>query len=293
MKVGINLSLWTARPDADEHAPILRHLAPWGYDGVEFHVAMLSLDEVKAMGDAAAAAGLACVPSLVLPASIADPVSDDPGLRRAAVEAIKLGVDKARAVGSDTLVGPLFQGLGRETGQPPTPEEWRRAIEVIREAGLYAAEHGVRIALEPLNRFEMYMVNTAADGVRFCDEVGLANVGLLLDTHHANIEEDDVPRAWTAAAPRLFYVHISENHRGTPGSGHAAPPEVFRALRGTGINYDGWITIEAPGVNVSQLVTRMKLWRKVYEREEDVAVQGLAYIRNQWQLAADSATQEI
>jgi len=84
--------------------------------------------------------------------------------------------------------------------------------------------------MEPLNRFETDLVNTVEQGLDLCDRIGRANVGLLLDTFHMNIEEKSFTEAMTRAGDRLFHMQVAENDRGTPGSGHVPWDEVFRAL---------------------------------------------------------------
>ncbi|MBW7460395.1 sugar phosphate isomerase/epimerase, partial [Paenibacillus sepulcri] len=200
-------------------------------------------------------------------------------LRQAAVDALKRSIDHTKAAGADLMCGPLFQGLGRFTGRAPEKDEWDFAVETLREAGKYADSLGVTLALEPLNRFEMYLVNTMAEGARFVREVGLPNVGLLADTHHGNIEENDVAEAWRNTGPSIKHVHISENNRGVPGSGHAIRPEVFEALEQIG--YDGWLTIEAFGMTVPGLISRLHLWRSFSEHNDDAARLGIDFIRNQ------------
>jgi D-psicose/D-tagatose/L-ribulose 3-epimerase len=286
MRIGMHLCLFTAQPTAAEHGPILSRLKQWGYDGVEMHVAMTTRADLHELSRQAADLGLGCVANLVMPASAADPASSDPTLRQAALDMIRQAIEKAAILKSELIVGPMFQGLGRFSGLPPTEQEWNWAADVIRQGAKEAAAANIRLALEPLNRFEMYMVNTVADGARFCDLVGASNVGLLVDTHHGNIEENDVPAAWTAVADRIFHVHISENHRGIPGTGHAARPEIFAALRDMG--YDGWINIETPSHKIPRLVPRLHLWRGLFEREEPVAVEGLRYIRRQWAEVKDA-----
>ncbi|MCC2684540.1 MAG: sugar phosphate isomerase/epimerase, partial [Paenibacillaceae bacterium] len=198
-------------------------------------------------------------------------------LRRAAVEQLKRSVQNTRAIGADLMCGPLFQGLGRFTGLPPSRDEWKYAVESLREVGEFARTLQVNIALEALNRFEMYMVNTVADGARFVEEVGLDNVGLLVDTHHGNIEEHQTAQAWEEVAKHIFHVHISENHRGVPGSGQAIPGEIFHVLRR--ISYDKWLTIEAFSQDVPGLIPRLHLWRAYAEHQDDPARLGIDFIR--------------
>jgi D-psicose/D-tagatose/L-ribulose 3-epimerase len=283
MKVGMNLLLWTIHPTAQEHGPLLRQIKEWGFDGVEFPLMAMQTTDVREIARQCDDLGLGRTAILAFGADEADPISPDATLRRRAVDLMKASLDKTRELGADILVGPMFQGLGRFTGAAPTPQERAWCLESLGEVANHAASMHVRLGLEPLNRFEMYLTNTVADAARFCDELGMANVGLLADTHHANIEEEDPAGAWKNVAKRIFHVHISENHRGIPGSGHAVTPGIFRALRESG--YDGWLTIEAFGQNVPELIVPLHIWRSFFEREEDVAVEGLRHIREGWERA--------
>ena len=277
MNVGMNLLLWTDRPTAAEHGPLLEKLKTWGYDGVEFPTAGMTPEDIREMARRCDDLGLGRTTILALDAAQADPASSDAALREAAVTEITRVVDQAVAIGASILAGPLFQGLGRFTGTAPTESEWQWAQDAIRQAGEYAAEHDVQLALEPLNRFEMYMVNTMADGARFVRGVALDNVGLLADTHHSNIEENDTIAAWQDVVEHIVHVHISENHRGIPGSGHAIPPALFGMLEQQG--YTVWLTIEAFGLGVPGLIPRLFLWRMTAPNEDAVAEQGLRFLR--------------
>jgi D-psicose/D-tagatose/L-ribulose 3-epimerase len=279
MKIGINLLLWTDSPDAVEHAALLRKVKEWGFDGVEIPIDGVSRNGASALGAVLDELSLERTTISALDATQADPSSRDASLRQAAVDAMKRNIEHTKAAGAQLMCGPLFQGLGRFTGRGPEKDEWSYAVETIREAGEYAQTLGIKMALEPLNRFEMYMVNTMADGARFIREVDLPNVGLLADTHHGNIEENNVADAWLNAGSYINHVHISENNRGVPGSGHAIGLDIFQALEHMG--YDGWITIEAFGLTVPGLIPRLHLWRSYSEHNDDAAKLGLAFIQDQ------------
>lgn len=118
-----------------------------------------------------------------------------------------------------------------------------RAAETLRAAAEFAADVGIRLALEPLNRYETDLVNTVEQGLELCDLVGLPNVGLTLDTYHMNIEERSVGAAVAAAGRRCFHVQASENDRGIPGTGHVTWGEVAAAL--DDIAYAGSVVIES------------------------------------------------
>jgi D-psicose/D-tagatose/L-ribulose 3-epimerase len=287
MKVGINLLLWTVHPNATEHAPLLESIKAWGFDGVEFPLAGMATSDARDLGVRCEELRLERTAIFSLTGCEADPASPDPAQRQAAVERIKHAVDLAHMLGSELLAGPLFQRLEQFTGMPPTLDEWRWSLDAIRQSARYAAQGGIRLALEVLNRFEMYLVNTIADGARFCRETGLSNVGLLADTHHSNIEEPRPAKAWADHLDTIFHVHISENDRGIPGRGHAATPEIFAALRRGG--YDGWCMIEAFSPKVEALRTRLHVWRPFFESEEQAARLGLEFVRSAWAAAGQAA----
>ena len=282
MKVGMNLLLWTDRPNYKEHKGLLKKIKDWGFDGVEFHINEFTEEDSKEFRKLCEDLGLKNTSTIALDASKSDPASEDPNKRQSAIDEIKKAVDNTILLGGNIIVGPLFQGLVRFSGKAPTKDEWNWAADCIREAGEYAKQAGVRLALEPLNRFEMYMVNTMADGYKFVNNVGLENIGLLADTFHSNIEEKNTVDAWNEAMNKIYHVHISENDRGIPGTGHAIPVEIFTLLKEN--NYDGWLTIEAFNDKVPGLISRLNLWRSYAARNKDIAIQGLKFIRENLKL---------
>lgn len=283
MKVGINLLLWTDKPSS-VHAPLLQRIKNWGFDGVEFPVLAMDSAGIRELGSVCNSLGLKRSALVALSAADADPSHPDPKLRSAAVDELKRCVDKTRAVGADILVGPLHQGLGRFTGAGPTDDDWNRSSDVIRTVAEHAAAMHVDLAIEPLNRFEMFLTNTVEAAARFVKTVNMPNVGILADTHHSNIEEEKPAEAWSRVMKQVNHVHISENHRGIPGKGHAANAAMFHAVRKSG--YDRWLTIEAFGLSVPGLIQPLHLWRPFFDKEEDVAVLGLRHIRENWARAA-------
>jgi len=278
MRVGMNVLLWTDKPDPSRHLGLLQSIKEWGFDGAELPADNMDPADARAFGLILKELGLGCSTIAALDAAVADPASPDPRLRQGALDTLKLAIENTHALGGNVLCGPLFQGLGRFSGRGPQPDEWDYAVQTLRAAGEYAAGLGIKLALEPINRFEMYMVNTLGDGVRFVRQVALPNVGLLADTHHGNIEELSVPDAWREAAEHIVHVHISENNRGVPGSGHAVPKDVFDVLKEVG--YKGWLTIEAFGQQVPGLIPRLHLWRDYAAHPDDAARLGVQYIRH-------------
>src|SRR5688572_25309372 len=174
-RIGINLMAWSAEIDVSLF-PALREM---GYDGVELPIFDPARFDASSVRAALRGSGLACTVSSALPpgASLLDMSQAAAGIRflRGLLEA-------CAAVGAELLCGPLYAPVGQLTGLPRTDDEWRSAVMALRMIALASEELGVRIAIEPLNRFETYFLNTAADGCRLIDEVGSPAIGLLLDT---------------------------------------------------------------------------------------------------------------
>jgi D-psicose/D-tagatose/L-ribulose 3-epimerase len=148
----------------------------------------------------------------------------------------------------------------------------------MRQNAENAQKCGVMLGCEYLNRFECYFLNTAVDMVRFVREVDHPNCRMMYDTFHANIEEKDPLEAIRTCAPYTVHVHISENDRSTPGRGHVPWAATFKTLKETG--YDGWMVIEAFGLALPELAAATKIWRRMYSSEEQLARDGLAFMKS-------------
>jgi D-psicose/D-tagatose/L-ribulose 3-epimerase len=208
-----------------------------------------------------------------------NPISPDAKVRAAGIEQSRRTLDCCQAVGAETLVGPYHSALGLFTGAGPTQDEWHWGVECMRQVAEHAGTVGVMLAVEYLNRFETYLLNTAADTARFVAEVNHPACRMMYDTFHANIEEKNMAAAIQSAAPYLVHVHISENDRSTPGQGSIDWETNFNALRE--VNYDGWLMIEAFGLALPELVAATKIWRRMYESEEQLARDGLAFMKRE------------
>ncbi len=167
---------------------------------------------------------------------------------------------------------------------PPGEAEWEASVDVLQAAADYAARAGLTLVCEFLNRFEIYLLNDAAQAARFVRCVNRANVGVHYDTFHAHIEEKDVAGAIESAGAGIRHVHVSENDRSTPGRGQVRWAETFSALRRVG--YDGWLTIEAFGAALPSLAAATRIWRRMFVDEEVLAREGLAFVRAAWAEAA-------
>jgi len=233
MKTGFDMLLWTTHV-TEEHLPLLEKLKKIGYDGVEIPVFEGDVAHFETVGKVIKDNGLLCASVTVIPDEQHNPISADAKHREAAVEYLKWAIDCSEALGSEVLCGPFYQPLGVFSGQGPTEEEKQRAAQVHRRAAEFAAKANLSLALEYLNRFECYFLNTMADAAAYVKRVNHPNVGVHFDTFHANIEEKDPVGCISSHIDVIKHVHISENDRGTPGTGHIDWPGTFKALRSGG-----------------------------------------------------------
>jgi len=209
-----------------------------------------------------------------------DLAHEDPERRRNALDYLDRLFALAAAVGSPHVCGPAYSAVGKERRPDDArPAERARVVDGLKEAAERAAGYGVLLALEPLNRYETDLVNTAEQGVELCDEIGADNVGLLLDTYHLNIEEKSVGDALRLAGDRLFHVHACENDRGTPGTGHVPWDEVFAALRDAG--YDRQLVIESFTPLVKEIARAVSLWRPLDAEGDALAAGGFRFLHGQ------------
>lgn len=278
MQIGMNLLLWTAFVTED-HLPLIESLRELGFDGVELPLGGGDTAHYESLARGIAATGAAVTTCLGLEPEN-NPASADPAVRAAALQRLRGAIDSTAALGGGVLCGPLHSAFKVFAGRGPTEDEFRWSAEVLHGAAEHAATCGVTLALEPLNRFECYLANTVAQGLRLVELADHERVTLHYDTHHMHIEERDAAEAIGRAARSLGHVHISENDRGVPGRGQVAWGPSFEALHAAG--YDGWLTIEAFGTADPEFAAAIHIWRDFVDDPHTLAREGLAFIREQW-----------
>ena len=285
MKIGMNLLLWTGHV-GEEHVPVLRALKATGFDGVEVPVFdVTDPGHYRWLAGVLDDLGLERTVVALIPDEAHNPLVADPACRQRAVDHLERVIACTATLGGQVLAGPWFQPLGVFSGDRPSEAELERCAEVHRRVLPPMREAGITPGLEPLNRFEAYLLNTCEQAIAYHRRVGGEGIGILYDTFHAHIEEKDPVAALHAlhAAGALSHVHISENDRGTPGRGHAKIAETIAALKALG--YDGWLTIEAFGRGVPELAAATRVWRDFFANPEEVYTEGFALIRETWDAA--------
>lgn len=190
---------------------------------------------------------------------------------------LKQAVETTAAIGADTLAGCLYCHLGTLSGQGPTPDELETCANVLGEVARYAELRGIRLGLEPVNRYETYVLNTGEDTVKLIHAIGASNMFVHFDTYHMNIEEQGFAKPLQAAGPLCGYIHISESDRGIPGTGNVHWDQVFSGLKT--IDFAGPLVLEAFAAINPDLRAATCLWRPRSYSAEELATRGLAFMQ--------------
>lgn len=276
-KLGMNLFPWTVTMNENLSAT-LAFLKSLGFDFVETPINDTNLSKWENIGRTIRALGLNVQACTILPAELSL-ISPEEPVRQAGIDYLKGVIDATAALGARILMGPFFAGFKTFTGTSATEQEWNWSVDAMRILAEHAQLRDVTLAVEYLNRFEIYLITCAEELVRYIEAVDHPNCRAAFDTFHANIEEKSMTEAIKALAPYLVHIQISENDRSTPGKGHIHFDEVFTALNN--INYTGPIAIEAFGQNPPEMAAAAHIWRKMFVSPEQVAVDGFAFLKSE------------
>jgi len=255
---------------------LLPHIASLGFDVIELPIETVGQFEVTRVGELAREHGLD-----VSICAVIGPGRDllvageaDEGIRY-----LRSCIDVAQALGSPAVAGPFYSAVGRCWRS--TPEERARDVaqvaRTLRGLGEYAADRGVRLGVETLNRFETSFLNTTAQALELIDRVDHPSVGLALDVFHLGIEEKHVGDALRAAGSRLVHLQVAENDRGTPGTGSLPWRDIAKALQEIG--YGGRVVIETFSDRVEAIARAAAIWRPLAPDADTLAREGLAFLR--------------
>jgi D-psicose/D-tagatose/L-ribulose 3-epimerase len=278
MRTGMNLLLWTGFVTSEQY-PLLANLKKAGFDGVELPLFEGDANHYKAVAKELKNLGMACTTVTVV-GEENNPISPDAKIRQAALDRHKWAIEMTALLGGENLCGPYHSPLGVFSGTGPTDDEKKRAADVLRQSAEFAKQHNVMLAIEYLNRFECYFLTTAAQAKALVQAVNHPHLRTMYDTFHANIEEKSPEAAIKNLAGHFVHVHISENDRGTPGTGMVHWDETFKALKE--VKYDGWLVIESFGRALAALAAATKVWRDLFPSAEEVYTQGLRFIKERW-----------
>jgi D-psicose/D-tagatose/L-ribulose 3-epimerase len=278
LAIGISTFVWYSPLSDESLSAIAPKVAEWGFDAIELPVESVGDWDPQRTHELLAKSGLKGVVGAVMPAG------------RELVQASKTAisetqaylrscVDAASIIGSPVVTGPVYASVGRTWRQ--TPDERKSAIEELRRnlkpVVAYAAERHVRLALEPLNRYETSLVNTAEQAYEIVEPLSPDGIGVTLDTYHMNIEERSSADAIRLVGDRLVYFQVCGNDRGAPGKDQIDWPGIGKALAEVG--YEGIASIESFTSSNITIATAASIWRPLGHSQDDIARDGLAFLQ--------------
>lgn len=277
MKTGMNLLLWTDHVTEAQDG-VLESIKAIGFDAVE--VPIFNTDDLaayKRLGDRLKSLGLSATAVTVMGSTDINPISADAKSRDAAVAYLDRVLECGQHFGCEILCGPLHSTIGHFSGTGPTQDEFKHGVETMQRVAEKAQARGIRLAVEYLNRFENYFLTTGQQAEALVRAVDHPSFRMMYDSFHAHIEEKDQAAAIRSAAEETIHVHVSENDRGTPGTGQVAWDSFFEGLKQS--NYDGYLTIEAFGLALPALAAATRVWRPLFPDAEGLCRDGLAFIK--------------
>ena len=272
MLFGAHAFIWAGEWTPEGAEKVIRGAAQAGLDFVEIPLLRPENMDVTATRALLDRYGIGCTCSLGLPKA-----AHLPSAPEKAESFLESAVDVAAGLEAPVLCGVLYAHLGTLTGRPPEVGELEAVARVLKNVARYAAERGVSLGVEAVNRYETYLINLAEQADAMLDRVGEPNVFVHLDTYHMNIEEKGFYDPIVATGERMQYIHLSESDRGTPGTGNVHWDEVFRGLKA--IDYDGYLVMESFAAINEDLAGATALWRDVVGDPEALIRDGLGFLR--------------
>lgn len=271
-KLGIFMNFWEKNWDAD-HAKYIKKVKKLGFDILEFQAQPLlemTDEKIRNLKKLADDEGIELTYSLGLDPNF-DVSSLDESVRLGGVKYLQNIIRKMKIGGGTLLSGVSYAGWGTPNVIMDSKEAYlNQSVKSMREIVKVAEECGVTYCVEAVNRFETCLINTAKEAVDYCDMIDSPNIGVLLDTYHMNIEENNIGDAIRYAGEYLKGFHTGECNRAAPGRGHLDWDEIFKAL--SDIKYTGRIVSEPfvmPGGEVGDAV---KLWRNLVSENTEAVI---------------------
>jgi len=277
MLFGASTFIWTS-PFSNDKLSLIDHAKRLGFDILEICIEDPDTIDVASISARLTEVGLkATVCGAFGPNR--DLSADAGEVRANGIAYLSRCIEIASALGATSVVGPMYSATGKTRMLEPAErgKQWRLAVESIQRVATIAADHGVKLGIEPLNRFETDLVNTVEQGMRMVEDIGRSNVGLLVDTFHMNIEEKDIPAALRRADGHIVEFHACSSDRGTPGEDHLPWPAIVSALRDTA--FQGPVVIEAFTPGIKEIARAVSIWRPLAESEDALASNGLRHLK--------------
>jgi D-psicose/D-tagatose/L-ribulose 3-epimerase len=275
---GVSTWLWTSPFTTESIRELFPKIAGMGYDVVEIALEDPSLVDCKMVKKALKEYNLkAGICGAFGPSR--DLTNEDVSVHANCFSYIEACLDFCAELETGFFGGPMYSAVGKARMVPPEQrkKEWALAVKNLRKVSEMAEARGLKIALEPLNRFESDLVNTADDAVRLINDINHPAAQIMLDGFHMNIEEKDIENAIITCGDNLVHIQVSENYRGTPGTGQTNWGAYKRGLEA--INYKGTVTIESFTTGNQELAGAVCFWHPMAESQDGFASNGIEFLK--------------
>lgn len=276
LKYAVHAYAWTGRW-SNATLDLIDRAKRLGFDVIE--IPLMDIEDVdpRAIRPRLQKAGIGVYTSTACPET-ADITADDSGTRARGLEYLKRCVKVSAELGAKVFSGVIYSALGRRIAGPPDDRYWNRAAEALKEVAQLARQFDMTIGIEPVNRYETFLVNTCDQAVRLRSLIGEPNVAVHLDAYHMNIEENNFYEPTIKAAPFLCHYHLSESHRGIPGTGTVDWEGIYRALAEAG--YSGVVGLESFVEVAPAMQGATCIWRLMAPSSDVLLSDGLKYLKS-------------
>jgi D-psicose/D-tagatose/L-ribulose 3-epimerase len=278
VRIGVNTWVWVSPCDDAAVAMLAPRVAKWGFDVLELPVEKPGDWDPARTATVLGDLGLGASVCLVMPPG-RELVTADAATVRATQDYLRRVLDAAAAIGAPAIAGPAYTSVGRtwRLSDAERVAAYAQLRENLAPVVEHAAQVGVRIGVEPLNRYETSLLNTVEQTLEALDGLSPAHIGIALDTYHLNIEERDPPAAARRAAGRIVHVQVCANDRGAPGADHIDWRGFLAALDDA--DYAGPLCIESFTAENATIATAASIWRPLARSQDALATDGLAFLR--------------
>ena len=274
---GVSTWLWQS-PFTSESVSLFPKIKKMGFDVVEIPVEIPSEIDGKLVKKALDDNGLsATVCGAFGPTK--DLTANDVTLHENCFSYVKECFELCNHLETDFLAGPMYSAVGkaRMVSEEQRKVEWNRAVTNLYKVCEMAKQQNLSIALEPLNRFESDLINSAKDVMKLITDINQPNAKVLLDGFHMTIEEQNIRKAIQLVGYKLIHVQVSENHRGIPGTGLTPWADFKKGLED--INYKGAMVIESFTPEIKELAEAVCIWKTLADSQDQFASEGIQFLK--------------
>ena len=274
MKFGIHAYAWCSKW-SNETLDLIDRTKELGLDFIELPLMVLEEFDTKSIDSRLKKNELHAVTSTVL-FSETDITSTDKTIRQKGTEYLKDCVRATAEIGADSFSGVIYSQHVKAISERPTIDHWEHSAEALHAVAEYAEQFNINIGIEPVNRYETYLINTCEQAKRLKEMIGKDNIKIHLDTYHMNVEEKSFYDATKLAGKDLIHYHLCECDRGIPGTGHVDWEGIFKAL--SEINYKGYAAMES-FVDITDNINTW-VWRQLAPDGDTLVKEGIKFIRS-------------